>query len=191
MDTSIGMIITTAALLRPCIAHASPPSPRLPPDLCAEPVRLADGSVYTDTTGFWLSRWCEPHTDPPVWAADVCCVITDEVSCAPTTSRGTCASGMQFWCEYGEQIGEGVTCYQPGRDACASGFCGDIENPNGMTVFVGTIWVCCTELNDDITCVHHQYIEDYGYPDGSTCGGFLAACNWGATNLDGTVDCYG
>ena len=98
---------------------------------------------------------------------------------------------MKFWCEYGKNDGDRVACYQTGRGACESGFCSEIENPNGMTVFEDTVWLCCHELDDDLTCVFATMTEVGELPENTSCGGFLAACSWGVTNLDGTVDCLG
>jgi len=179
--------LTLLALLTltPTSSLASPP-----PDLCAEPVLKADGSPYQDSTGFELSRWCEPRIDPPVWDGPACCVVTDEANCVPPTSRGTCTVGMQFWCEHGELVGDGLACYQQGPDACALGACSDIENPNGTTMFEGNNWVCCEELNDALECVWATWTETGELPN-ADCGGWLAICDYGMTNIDGTVTCLG
>lgn len=186
MDNTINRLglLSTAALLllSPASAGAAPP------DLCDELVVNAAGEVYRDSTGASISRWCEPRTDPPAWDAPVCCVVTDEANCVPTNSRGRCDVGMAFWCDYGERVDDGVACYQPGPSACDVGGCMDIENPNGMEVFHAAIWLCCTEHSaDDIECSH----AGMGDSPNMSCGGFLAICNWGVTNQDGTVECYG
>ena len=184
LSLSLSSLLTFAALvLLPVNADAAP-------DLCDELALNTAGAPYTDTTGVGISRWCEPRTDPPAWAAPVCCAITDEANCTPATSRGECRTGMKFWCDYGEQIGDGVACYQPGPGACESGFCSEIENPNGMTVFHDHIWLCCYDLGNDVSCAHAGVTGNTGSPEGE-CGGFFVICNWGASNADGTVDCYG
>ena len=177
------VLLAGAALLL-----SSTPAEAAPPDLCDELVLNASGDVYRDVTGMGISRWCEPHTDPPAWDAPVCCVVTDEANCTPANSRGRCDAGMAFWCDYGEQVGDGVACYQPAPSACEAGFCPEIENPNGMTVFYESIWVCCQDTGWwDVECTPAGVGSD---PE-LGCGGYLTSCNWGATNADGTVDCYG
>ena len=185
MEQSIPTILIAAALaLTPALTLASPP------DLCAERVRAADGSTYHDVTGFEISRWCEPHTDPPVWAAPLCCVVTDEANCVAPTPGSRCHTGMMFWCEYGERVGDGVACYQPAPDACEMGFCSEVENPNGMTVFEDTVWLCCDNIADELECIFATTTGIGELPQNNSCGGFLAACEWGVSNLDGTVECF-
>ena len=187
MDNSIrtfAILGVVALAFTPTTSTAS----RLPPDLCEEPVLKVDGSPYQDSTGLELSRWCEPRVDPPAWDGSVCCVVTDEANCVPPTSRGTCAAGMQFRCEYGEVVGDGVACYQKGPDACELGACLDVENPNGMTVFEGNNFICCEELNDELDCSFAGSLEPDELPE-FDCGGFLAICNHGMTNADGGITC--
>ena len=177
------LCVAAVAAFTPSSASAAPP------DLCEDPVLTVDGGVYEDTAGVTISRWCEPHTVPPPWGGEVCCTITDEADCMPPSSAGRCATGMKFTCEYGEQIGDGVVCYQPGPSACDLGACTDVHNPNAPQL-ADTIWICCVGNAMDLSCTHAGMTEDDTPPD-SDCGGFLAMCDWGATNLDGTVDCYG
>ena len=181
--TILSTLLVGALVVVPARATAAPP------DLCDEVVLTADGSPYEDSTGQRVSRWCEPHVDPPVWNSSMCCAVGDEADCVPTNSRGSCSVGMKFWCDYGEQVGEGVACYQPAPSACDLGACLEVENPNGMSVFTDAIWLCCEDYGADVECVHAGMTDWGEYPD-SDCGGFLAMCDWGVTNADGTVDCF-
>ena len=79
-----------------------------------------------------------------------------------------------------------MACYQPGPSACDMGACDEIYNPNGTHVFVYNIWVCCMDTDDGLDCYHHAVTEGGAVPQ-SQCAGFLAICDWGATNLDGTA----
>ncbi len=180
-------VLALLALLVVPSAHANDPQP---PDLCAEPVRAADGSPYADTHGQIVSRFCDPRIDPPVLDKDVCCSISDTASCKLPDAVGRCTSGMKFWCEYGAPIGSGrIECYQDGPSACAAGFC---QSPGSYTgpgeIFDDSSWVCCSNTEDE--CV---YVGESGAqpPPGVTCAGTLTICSWGATNEDGTVDCLG
>lgn len=178
------LIVTTLLVLIPAEGHAAPP------DLCDEPVRTVDGGLYEDSTGLTISRWCEPHTDPPVWGRSVCCSITDEAYCEPATTAGRCMTGTtRFGCEFGEQIGEQVVCYQPGPGACEQGFCIDYER-GGPEVFVATIWECCVPIVNDVVC-HFAGSTNNGAPPDTDCGGFFSICQWGQSNLDGTTSCFG
>ena len=164
-------------------AHAGEPVPAAP-DLCEEPVLNAAGDVYADLFGQTISRFCKPRIDPPVLDRDVCCVVGTTASCKLPTSVGRCSSGMKFWCEYGEQFGSAVVCYQDGPDACEQGFCGDYDN-GGTTPLMSTSWICCDE---DGECV---YVGEGGMtpPAGASCAGTLTMCSHGSTNEDGTVNC--
>jgi hypothetical protein len=163
-----------------------------PPDLCEDVVLGPTGEPYTDSQGVTISKWCEPHIDPPVWGGDVCCVVTDEANCIPPDPVGRCSIGMKFTCEYGEQVGEGVACYQPAPWVCELGFCSNEYNHEEPT-WSSTSWVCC-HTNDGINGYCEYAGETYGGdqpPAGVVCDGILGACNWGQTNEDGTVTCLG
>jgi hypothetical protein len=176
------LIVAALAAITPAFANAAPP------DLCDDPVLTVDGDVYEDSTGKTISRWCEPHTDPPTWGGPACCTITDEAYCEPATLAGRCRTGMKFTCDYGEQIGDEIVCYQPGPGMCDLGFCGDYDS--SQPDFVVSIWGCCIEAVNDLICTFAGETNN-GNPPDTDCGGFFAICNWGQTNLDGTIDCYG
>lgn len=181
---NLANLIATVTILVSTRAEAAPP------DLCEEPVLTVDGSVYQDSTGLTLSRWCEPHTDPPLWDGKVCCSLTDGVHCQAPTATGGCATGKAFHCEYGEAVGDDVVCYQPGPWACDLGLCGSYDSTN-PEIFAATIWGCCVEKGiNDLICTFAG-VTNNGEPPASPCGGFLAICNWGQTNLDGSITCFG
>ncbi len=158
-----------------------------PPDLCADRVLGPTGDPYEDSVGRTISKWCEPHTSPPTWGADVCCVITDEANCVAPDEVGRCSIGMKFGCQYGEQIGDGVACYEPGPSACDMGFC-SVQSPEPEAEWAAAIWLCCHEDGDWIECTFAGESDNYDIPEVS-CSGYLAICNWGQTLLDGTVSC--
>ncbi|MFV8750104.1 hypothetical protein ACNOYE_06110 [Nannocystaceae bacterium ST9] len=169
-------------------AHAGDPKAPLPPDLCEEPVHAVTGEVYTDLVGQTISRFCKPRIDPPVLDREVCCSIGASASCKFPTSVGRCTSGMKFWCEYGQQIGTSVICYQQSPDACAQGYCNGYDTGTPVFIFESTSWICCNDEGGG--CV---YVGEGGMtpPAEASCGGWLTSCNTGSTNEDGTVSCHG
>ena len=177
------LIVVALAICSPIDANAAPP------DLCDEPVLTVDGDVYEDVTGLTISRWCEPHTDPPEWGAPVCCTVKGDVECVPMPTTGRCKIGAPFTCDYGEQIGERVACYQPGPSACEIGLCAEYEW-DFPQIWAATLWVCCTGIVSDLLC-NFAGETNNGEPPDSDCGGYIAICNWGQSNLDGTVTCFG
>ena len=186
MEKPILSALLAALILLPAQVSAAPPN------LCDEPVLNSSGLPYMDVTGLTISRWCEPHVEPPAWNAAVCCVVTDEANCVATVN-GRCRTGMMFWCDHGERIGDGVACYQHAPDLCDMGSCSEIYNPDGMEVFEGTVWSCCEELANGLSCTFAEMTDVGDVPSESSeesCGGFLAACVWGVTNPDGTISCF-
>lgn len=177
------VIVAALATLTPTLANATPP------DLCDERVLTVDGDLYEDSTGLTISRWCAPHTDPPIWDGPACCSITDEARCEAPTGTGRCASGTRYHCDYGEQFGDEVVCYEPGPSACELGLCGEYDG-GILSATVGTIWVCCIDIITDAIC-HYAGTTSNGDPPEVDCAGFMGICNWGQTNLDGTVTCHG
>jgi len=167
------------------IAHAGEPTVPLAPDLCEEPVLSVTGEVYSDQQGKTISRFCDPRVNPPVLDREVCCSIGIAASCKFPTSVGRCTSGMKFWCEYGEQIGSAVVCYQDGPDACDQGYCNGYDDGSPVYIFESTSWICC---NDEGDCT---YVGEGGMtpPAGASCAGSLTMCSQGSTNEDGTVNC--
>ena len=172
MDKTINRfgLLSTAALL----LLSPAPADAAPPDLCDELILNATGEVYRDSTGAGISRWCEPHTDPPAWDAPVCCVVTDEANCVPTNSRGRCDAGMAFWCDYGERIGDGVACYQPLPSACELIDC--IAPPEPATQELSTPLCCfaggCYELDFE-----------------ESCDGLFMMCHTPVSNENGSTGC--
>ena len=178
--------LVLAVLVFAPAARATDP---IAPDLCAEPVRAANGEPYTDDYGQTISRFCEPRIEPPVLDKEVCCSIGTTASCKLPDAAGRCSSGMKFWCEYGQLTGStgAVECYQDGPDTCAAGHCKPANDYTGDgAIFNDASWVCCNFETEE--CV---YIGESGTepPPGINCAGDLTTCNWGATNEDGTVDC--
>jgi hypothetical protein len=186
-----------ASLIRPLLLLPlvsmlwSPPSTAGSPDLCAERHATASGQVVSDAQGTSMSIFCSPALAPTRIDAEVCCVIDDAATCTLPSAGGRCSKGMKFWCEYGEIVGNAVTCLQPGPDACALGACGpaDLDAPN-TTIMEDTSWLCCNDAFDE--CVH---VADGPGPfppeEAEACfTGNIVVCTWGATNMDGTVDCF-
>ena len=158
------------------------------PELCKQVVLTEIGQPYMDSVGQTISRWCEPHTDPPAWGSEVCCELGDEARCV-LPDEGGCSVGVAYSCEYGEQIGDEVVCYQPGPDACEMGFCADEVIGEGLGTRV-TTWLCCQGDIDYLECVWAGDTKDGDIPE-VACAGWFTVCNWGWTNLDGTVSCLG
>lgn len=177
------LIVVALATYTPTNANAAPP------DLCDDPVLTVDGDLYEDITGLTISRWCEPNTDPPVWDAPVCCLTEGEGRCVPLPTTGRCEIGTLFTCDYGEQIGDRVTCYQPGPSACDLGFCAEYDS-SAPQVWASSTWACCLDIVSDIICTYAGESSN-GEPPNSDCGGFMSVCNWGQSNLDGTITCFG
>ena len=148
------------------------------PDLCADLYLDDNGEPLTDAEGRTLSRFCEPSgPNPPVWGEDICCNIgTDGADCAPAV-MGRCLSGAHMWCEYGEEIGGKVSCYNPFPDTCDEGYC-EAELIPGLEGLASE-FLCCFGTN---IC--------YGWPSHKGCEGELSVCLYGATNEDGTVTCF-
>jgi hypothetical protein len=148
-------------------------------DLCADVYVDADGQPYTDSIGQTLSRYCKwTGPNPPKLASDVCCIIDEDgAACSLPDANGRCTWGVRRYCQYGE-VGAsgGVVCMQPFPDACALGHCVQAPElpPPGEPIIA-----CCTNVCFQVT------------PGEQSCGGTIAACGWGQTNLDGTVTCYG
>jgi hypothetical protein len=185
MRANIIILASALVALFTLPAHAQDPTVPSAPDLCEEPVLNVAGGVYSDWYGQTISRFCKPRIDPPVLDRDVCCSIGTTVSCKFPTTVGRCTSGMKFWCEYGEQIGSAVVCYQDGPDACEQGFCGPDYDNGGTIPLESTSWICCDE---DGNCT---YAGEGGMtpPAGASCAGSFAICSQGSTNEDGTVNC--
>ena len=159
------------------------------PELCKQAILTEIGQPYMDSVGQTISRWCEPHTNAPVWGSEVCCELGDEAHCVLPEADGGCDVGAAYSCEYGEQVGDEVVCYQPGPDACEMGFCADEVIGEGLETRT-TTWLCCQGDFDFLECRWAGDTKDNDIPV-VACSGWLAICNWGWTNLDGTVSCIG
>ena len=155
------------------------------PDLCADVYVDATGAPYTDAVGQTWSRFCEwTGPDAPVLDAGVCCGFDGDIAtCSLPDSNGRCASGSAAHCRYGEVTSAGeVVCYQPFPSICDYGYCGDSVAPNDVPV--GNA-ICCFS---DGTCIEVMTSEDL-----DTCnegGAYSGWCKYGATNDDGTIDCF-
>ncbi len=147
------------------------------PDLCADVYLDDSGEPITDSLGTPRARFCEATgPNPPRWNGDVCCTFDeDEAHCAPPSSDGRCNVGARMRCEFGERAGGEVTCYQTFPDTCELGFCTDKVAPDG-DIFSDV--VCCV----DGIC--------YDIPPLSYCSGVSSFCINGATNEDGTTECF-
>jgi hypothetical protein len=155
------------------------------PDLCADVYTDANGVPYTDAVGQTWSRFCDwTGPDAPVLDRDVCCTISgDFAKCRLPDSNGRCSAGSKVYCEYGEATVTGaVVCYQPLPLVCDFGFCGDVAPPNSGPL---EDLLCCWPSG---VCTEIVTAADLG-----ACGefgGISGACQYGATNEDGTVDCF-
>jgi hypothetical protein len=169
------LLTLTLAILVPATAGAAPP------DLCEDVFLDPAGNPITDVDGTMLARFCEwTDTSAPVWGQDMCCSISaTAATCKPATATGRCLAGLKMWCEYGEQIGSFVHCYQPLPDACAEGLC--IAPPPAAPV--GDVEVmCCTAPG-----VCHAVSTTP--PPSTPCPGQYVLCHSPFTNTDGTVGC--
>lgn len=172
--------IALAALTTMMFLLAPAPAAGSLPDLCDD-VYLDDvGAPATDSKGVALSRFCTwTGPDAPLWADHVCCAIDGaSADCTPTDANGRCTAGMKMWCDYGEDIGGKVTCYQPFPDACDEGFCDTLAVPPG-TQAEEMVPLCCYADTDDC----------YQLAIGAPCGGDFLYCDSPYTTEQGTVGC--
>jgi hypothetical protein len=150
-------------------------------DLCADVYGDAHGQPYADSAGRTLPRYCKwTGPNPPKLASDVCCIIDEDgAACSLPDANGRCSFGVRRYCQYGE-VGAsgGVVCMQPFPDACEEGYC--VQTPELPPPGVLLIACCtdngCREITD----------EEIG-----TCEGKFLSCDWGQTNLDGSMTCHG
>ena len=158
------------------------------PDLCADVYLDETGQPLTDALGQTFSRYCEwTGPDAPVLESDACCTIDhDGAHCSVPDERGRCSIGMKMSCEYGEVIGDAVTCYQPFPSTCDMGQCsdsGDVPLEIGAQPVEGAVLCCIGGV-----CFPVATAEDV-----DTCwgnNGYATWCKHGFQNADGTVDCY-
>ena len=157
------------------------------PDLCADVYVDANGEPYTDAAGQTLSRFCEwTGPDAPVLDLNVCCTISgDNARCSLPDRKGRCSTGSRaYYCEHGEATSTGaVVCYQSFLSACDLGFCGDVLPPGGGPL---EDTLCC--WGGTGTCTELETAVD-AFECGSG-GGYVAFCDDGAQNADGTIDCF-
>jgi hypothetical protein len=151
-------------------------------DLCADVYVDAHGHPYTDSAGRTLPRYCKwTGPNPPKLASDVCCILgEDGAACSLPDVNGRCSLGVRRYCQHGE-VGAsgGVVCMQPFPDACALGYC--VQAPELPPPVVSLV-ACCTAGECHLIHGTHEEIEG--------CMGDFIACDWGQTNLDGTVTCF-
>jgi hypothetical protein len=153
------------------------------PDLCADVHLDATGQPYMDSIGQTLPRYCK-WTGPnvPVLNTDVCCDISDGVAaCVMPDQTGGCSLGAPYYCKYGQVIRNGVICYRPFPDACASGFC---VQPPELPPPTEPFLACCSAGG---VC---QEIDILQGSDCFTYGGTILACVHGVLNDDGTMACF-
>jgi hypothetical protein len=156
------------------------------PDLCADVYVDENGEPYRDAIGQTFSRFCDwSGPDAPVLDRDVCCTTRGDTAwCALPDRKGRCSSGSTlYYCERGEVTSTGVVvCYQPLVNLCDFGFCGTVLPPNAGPMEDG---ICCWPSG---VCTHAETGQDaIACSDGY---GILGNCKLGATNADGTVDCF-
>jgi hypothetical protein len=152
------------------------------PNLCDYVYLDASGDPVTDLVGQTLSRYCKwTGPDAPVWNANVCCTFdANGAVCTKTNSRGSCSTGKKHYCEHGKAVAGGVICYQPFPSMCDAGLCVDAPEiiPEAQMVAL----VACCSAGGPCQLVVPETIDD--------CEGDLLACHYGATNEDGTVECW-
>jgi hypothetical protein len=155
------------------------------PDLCAKVYTDESGVPYSDANGLTWSRYCEQKgPGAPVLDRDVCCTISgNSATCTLPSQSGRCSTGSKMYCEYGEVTStRAVTCYQLIPSVCDFGFCGDVAPPNSGPLEDS---LCCWPNG---VCTEVLTVDDMvGCADG---GGIAGACTYGATNEDGTVECF-
>jgi len=132
-----------------------------PPDLCAELDRYGN-PARCDATGPDMAPW---------WDAEVCC---DATTCFEPSAAG-CASGTDlYWCESAELHSDGsLSCVYEVPSYC------DVYPCDGLNIEAPPMKhaICCY----DVGCYDHE---------GGPCGGLEVWCGKGASNWDGTVDCF-
>ena len=151
------------------------------PDLCADVLLDPAGVPYQDAGGSTFSRYCEwTEPEPPVWGQDVCSTIDSSAHCIEPSVGGRCAVGFKMWCEYGELIGDAVTCYQPFPAV------GE-ENPSGEVLPPDP------PPQEDLVCyqdgVYTEIYDEQGAIDCVAGNGYVWWCTYGYENTDGTIDC--
>ncbi|MFO7563569.1 MAG: hypothetical protein R6X02_13060 [Enhygromyxa sp.] len=155
------------------------------PDLCAEVYVDANGEPYTDAAGQTWSRYCEPAgPSAPILDLEVCCAISgDDARCSLPNLKGRCARGTTFYyCAHGDVTSTGaVVCYNPLRSICDFGFCSSVQRPDAGP------------LEDSICCSGSSCWNIWHADEFLNCydiGGYTGYCKNGATNADGSVDCF-
>jgi hypothetical protein len=150
-------------------------------DLCADVYVDAQGQPIADSVGQTLSRYCKwTGPNPPKLASEVCCILDEDgAACSLPDANGRCTFGVRRYCQYGEAgASGGVICMQPFPDACALGHC--VQAPE-LPPPTEPLVACCTAGVCHLIHLTSEEIEG--------CMGSFVACDWGQTNLDGTVTC--
>lgn len=157
----------TAALTVAATAGAENPtgdpaaSPALQ-DLCAELDEFGNPARCV-ATGPDMAPW---------WDAEVCC---DARTCVEPTATGCGTVRDSYWCESAELHADGtLSCVYEVPSYCEVFPC---EGPTDITHPPLEHAICCY----DIGCYDHE---------GGLCGGLEIWCGKGASNMDGTVDCF-
>ena len=174
------MVITT--LLSTLLSTFATPVP----NLCDAVILDTSGDPVTDSVGQTLSRYCQwMGPDAPVWDANVCCSIDDDAAaCSTIRTDGRCPSGTKVhYCEHGaaDALG-GVTCYQPLPSMCDLGLCVEAPEIPLVATLEGVVACCSPGGACQIVPTHEAALD---------CQGDFLACNYGAQNADGSVECYG
>jgi hypothetical protein len=155
------------------------------PNLCDDVYLDANGDPITDSVGQTLARFCKwMGPDAPIWDANVCCTFdADGAACTRTNSRGGCSTGNKYYCEHGEAVGRvGVVCHQPFPSMCDAGLCVDAP-PILPEPQMSHYLACCAPGGSPCYLVEPDTVFD--------CVGSLVNCDFGVSNENGTVECWG
>ncbi|PRP92410.1 hypothetical protein ENSA5_49180 [Enhygromyxa salina] len=152
------------------------------PDLCADVYLDSAGQPLTDAIGQTFARFCEwAGPDAPRFNSDVCCVHdATGAACWLPDREGQCTAGSRYACEHATVTPTGgVVCYQPFPSVCDFGHCQEA----GLSITPGP-------LGDIICCGASDCTEVETVVQLDDCMGYLAWCEHGIQNVDGTVDCF-
>jgi hypothetical protein len=150
----------------------------------ADPTSVSNVTMSTTQTFPDLCAELDQYGDParcqaigpgmaPYWDDQVCCSSS---ACYEPHQRG-CATGTSpYWCENAVLFGDGsLACVYEVPSYCDIYPCPGA--PTGITTKPLEHAICCFE----VACYDHE---------GGPCGGNEVWCGKGATNADGTVDCF-
>ena len=154
------------------------------PDLCADVYLDSTGEPLTDAIGQTFARFCQwTGPDAPWFNADVCCIHDAAgAACWLPEREGQCSAGSMHYCEHATVTSTGgVVCYQSFPSACEFGHCEE-AGPSTTPEPLGDI-ICC-----EGDCTEVETAAQLG--DCIDNNGYLAWCEHGIQNVDGTVDCF-